>query len=60
MFWYCLAYTTYVRFILEFNSVIWLSYLKKDVIKMESGQKQFIIFVSICKHCNLHLFSYSN
>ena len=52
------AYTTYVRPILEYNSVIWSPYLKKDIIKIESVQKQFTRM--ICKRCDLHFSSYSN
>ena len=52
------AYTTYVRPILEYNSVIWSPYLKKDIIKIESVQKQFTR--TICKRCNLRFSSYSN
>ena len=51
-------YTTYVRPILEYNSVIWSPYLKKDIIKIESVQKQFTRM--ICKRCNLRFSSYSN
>ena len=52
------AYTTYVRPILEYNSVIWSPYLKKDIIKIESVQKQFT--GTICKRCNFRFSSYSN
>ena len=51
------AYTTCVRPILEYNSVIWSLYLKKDIIKIESIQKQFTRM--ICKLCNLNFSFYS-
>ena len=52
------AYTTYVRPILVYNCVIWSPYLKKDIIKIESVQKQFTR--TICKRCNIRFSSYSN
>ena len=38
--------------------MIWSPYLKKDIIKIESVQKQFTR--RICKRCNLRFSSYSN
>jgi len=36
------AYLTYVRPILEHNTVIWSPYLKKDIYRVESVQKLLI------------------
>jgi len=35
------AFTTYVRPLLEYNSVVWSSYLKQDIERLENVQRRF-------------------
>ena len=50
------AYITYVRPKLEYNTVIWSPYLKKDIAFIESVQKKFTR--DICVRCNISFNSY--
>jgi len=52
------AYITYVRPVLEHNTVIWSPYLKKDIgtYRVESVQKCFTKVIYM--HCNISFISY--
>ena len=52
------AYLSYVRPILEHNSVVWSPYLKKDICAIESVQRSFTR--NICIRCNIPFKSYSD
>ena len=55
---YVKAYTTYVRPILETNTVIWSPYLKQDVKSVESIQISFL--KSICRRCSIPASTYQD
>ena len=48
----------YVRPKLEYNTPIWSPYFKKDIIKIESVQRNFTRFV--CNRCNISYTSYKD
>ena len=50
------AFVTYVRPVLEANTVVWCPYLKKDVIAVEKVQEKF--FKAICRRCNVRTRTY--
>ena len=52
------AYFTYVRPILEYNTVVWSPYLKKDIYMIESVQKRFT--KKICYRCKIPNTSYAH
>ena len=52
------AYVTYIRPLLEYNTVIWSPFLKSVISMMESVQKRFT--KKICFHCNIFNTSYSH
>ena len=52
------AYTNYVRPKIEYNTVVWSPYLKKDNNLLESVQKRFTR--NICVRCNIAFVSYQD
>ena len=50
------AFVTYVRPVLEANTVVWCPYLKKDVIAVEKVQEKFL--KAICRRCNVRTRTY--
>ena len=48
----------YVRPKIEYNTVVWSPYLKKDINLLESVQKRFTR--NICVHCNIPFVSYQD
>ena len=52
------AYVTYIRPLLEYNTVIWSLYLKSDISMIESVQKCFTKKICFC--CNISNTSYSH
>ena len=52
------AYTTYVRPKLEYNTVVWSPFLRKDINLVESVQKKFTRH--ICTRCKISFNSYSD
>jgi hypothetical protein len=53
-----IAYTTYVRHILEYNSCTWNPYLLKDIEKLESVQRFFTR--KVCTRCKINYESYND
>ena len=52
------AHTTYVRPKLEYNTVVWSPFLRKDINLVESAQKKFTRH--ICTRCKISFNSYSD
>ena len=52
------AYITHVRPKIEYNTVVWSPYLKKDINSLESVQKRFAR--NICVRCNILFVSYQD
>lgn len=50
------AFVTYVRPILEANTVVWSPHLKKDIIAVESVQEKFL--KAICRRCSIRTRTY--
>jgi len=50
------AFINYVRPKLEYNTPVWSPYLQKDIISIESVQRNFTKM--ICNHCNISYSSY--
>ena len=54
---YVKAFTTYVRPILETNTVIWSPHFIQDVIRVEAVQRYYI--KTVCRRCNLRFDTYA-
>ena len=52
------TYITYIRPLLEYNTVLWSPYLKNDIAMIESVQKHYT--KKICFRCNIPNTSYSH
>ena len=58
MFGFYLKHITYIRPLLEYNTVLWSPYLKNDIVMIESIKKYYI--KKICFQCNILNTSYSH
>ena len=52
------AYVSYIRPLLEYNTVIWFPFVKSDIFMIESVQKCFTKKICFC--CNILNISYSS